>query len=201
MNQPLGDLVGNAVEIVEAVQVLRGERPGRLHELSLALTGHLAVLAGIADTPEQGIHDATRTLQSGAGLERFRAFVQAQGGDPRVVDDLSLLPQAPVTVQAEGDRDGYLNAIDTVAIGRAAARLGAGRGRITDDIDPAVGLELLVHLGDRLRRGAPIARILARDRDVARAAGEQVRGALQVDDERADPPPLVHHIVAGEPHP
>src|SRR4029453_16181690 len=105
---PLGELVGNAVEVREAVEALRGERPGRFLDLCLTLTGHMAALAGLAADPEAGRRDARRALERGDGLERFRQFVAAQGGDPRVADDLSLLPPAPLTpgVQAPRGRGG-----------------------------------------------------------------------------------------------
>ncbi len=195
MNQPLGELIGNAIEIREAVEVLRGERPGRFAELCLELTGHLAALTGLAEDPADGVRRAREVCDSGAGLERFRAFVEAQGGDPRVADDLSRLPQAPVTHEVSGRHDGYLNAIDTAAIGRAAASLGAGRERLEDEIDPAVGVEMLVHLGDALRAGEPVIRVLARDAAAAERAGVIVLDALTVAPERVDPPPLVHHVI------
>ncbi len=196
MSQPLGDWVGNAVEIVEAVQVLRGERGGRLRELCLALTGHLAALSGFAADADAGIELARHALESGAGLERFRAFVRAQGGDPNVADDLSLLPQAPVTEMVTGERDGRLGGVDTVAVGRAAAALGAGRQAMTDAVDPAVGIEWLVRIGDELHAGEPIARILARDSTGARIAAEHLRGALTLGDDAVVAPPLIHDVIA-----
>ena len=99
MSQPLADAVGNASEVREAIEVLRGERPGRFADLCIALAGHMAVLTGIADGGEQGDELARDALASGAALERFRAFVEAQGGDPRIVDEPSLLPGAPVTYE------------------------------------------------------------------------------------------------------
>jgi pyrimidine-nucleoside phosphorylase len=200
MSQPLGAWVGNAVEIVEAVEVLRGERPGRFADLCLELTGRLAVLAGLAGDPEQGVARAREALESGAGVERFQAFVQAQGGDPRVADDLSLLPQAEVELEVNSASDGYLAAIDPVVIGRAGAALGAGRQRLEDDIDPAVGIELRAQVGDELRRGEPVARILARtDADAENAAG-RVRDALTIADGPVEAPPLIHHVIgAGGP--
>jgi pyrimidine-nucleoside phosphorylase len=195
MSQPLGAMVGNAVEVVEAVEVLRGERTGRFADLCLELTGQLAALAGLADDAEEGVARAREALGSGAGLERFAAFVEAQGGDPRVVQDLSLLPQAAVELTVYPVRDGYLTAIEPVAIGRAAAALGAGRERIEDEIDPAVGIEVCVQVGDELRRGRPVARILARtDPDAERAAG-RVREALTIADGPVAPPPLIHHVI------
>jgi pyrimidine-nucleoside phosphorylase len=195
MSQPLGELVGNAVEVREAVEALRGERPGRFLDLCLTLTGHLAALAGKAPDPEAGRGDAERALASGAGLERFRQFVTAQGGDPRVADDLSILPKAPVATEVQAPRDGWLAAVDAEAVGRVAAALGAGRQRKDDDIDPAVAVELSAKLGDRVEAGAPIGRILARDDDASRSATEGLLAALRWSDQPTEPPPLVHEVV------
>jgi pyrimidine-nucleoside phosphorylase len=195
MNQPLGELVGNAVEVREAVEALRGERPGRFLDLCLTLTGHLAALAGKATNPEAGRRDAERALERGDGLERFRQFVAAQDGDPRVADDLSLLPQAPSTLEVEAPRDGWLAAVDAEAVGRVAAALGAGRQRKDDDIDPAVAVELSAKLGDKVEAGQPIGRILARDEGAARSAAEGLLAALRWSDRPAQAPPLVHEVV------
>jgi thymidine phosphorylase len=195
MNQPLGELVGNAVEVREAVEALRGERPGRFLDLCLTLTGHLAALAGKAADPEAGRRDAQRALERGDGLERFRQFVAAQDGDPRVADDLSLLPQAPSTLEVEAPRDGWLAAVDAEAVGRVAAALGAGRQRKDDDIDPAVAVELSAKLGDKVEAGQPIGRILARDEGAARSAAEGLLAALRWSDRPAQAPPLVHEVV------
>jgi pyrimidine-nucleoside phosphorylase len=195
MSQPRGAWVGNAVEVVEAVEVLRGERTGRFADLCLALTGRLAGLAGLAPDAEQGVALAREALHSGAGLERFQAFVEAQGGDPRVVDDLSLLPQAAVELTVEPDCDGYLGEIEPVAIGRAAAALGAGRERLEDEINPAVGIELLAQVGGELRRGQPVARIRARTDGDAERAADRVRAALTIADAPVQAPPLIHDAI------
>jgi pyrimidine-nucleoside phosphorylase len=195
MSQPLGELVGNAVEVREAVEALRGERPGRFLDLCLTLTGHLAALAGTAADPDAGRREAQRALESGDGLEKFREFVAAQGGDPRVADDLSILPSAPVETEVPAPRDGWLAAVDAEAVGRVAAALGAGRQRKEDDIDPAVAVELSAKLGDRVAAGQPIARILARDQDAARAAADGLLAALQWSDHPTPAPPLVHEVV------
>jgi len=198
MSRPLGALVGNAVEIVEAVEVLRGERAGRFADLCLELTGRLAALTGIAGDADEGRARAAEALSSGAGLERFQAFVDAQGGDPRVAEDLSLLPQPAVERTVAADRDGHLRAVDPVAIGRAAAALGAGRERLEDTIDPAVGIELLVTVGDEVHRGEPLARVLARGAaDAERGAGA-VRAALTIGEAAVQPPPLIHHAIEAQ---
>ena len=195
MSQPLGELVGNAVEVREAVEALRGERPGRFLTLCLTLTGHMSALAGLAADPEAGRRDAQRALERGDGLERFRQFVAAQGGDPRVADDLSLLPRAPSTTEVEAPRDGWLEAVDAEAVGRVAAALGAGRQRKDDDVDPAVAVELDTKIGDRVEAGQPIGRILARDEDGARPAGDGLLAALRWSDQPTKAPPLVHEVV------
>ena len=143
MDQPLADAVGNASEVVEAIEVLRGERAGRFTDLCVALAGHMAALAGLAEDADAGRERAAAALASGAALERFRRFVEAQGGDPRIVEDASLLPQAPVRRDVRAGRAGWLAAVDAEAVGRAAARVGAGRLRKDDEIDLAVGIDSL----------------------------------------------------------
>ena len=119
----------------------------------------------------------------------------AQGGDPRVADDLSLLPQAPVATEVLAPEDGWLEAVDAEAVGRVAAALGAGRQRKDDDIDPAVAVELSAKLGDRVERGQPIGQVLARDEDAARAATDGLLAALRWSDRPVEAPPLVHEVV------
>ena len=195
MSQPLGEFIGNAVEVREAVEALRGERPGRFLDLCLTLTGHMAALTGLAADPGTGRRDAQQALERGDGLERFRQFVAAQGGDPRVADDLSLLPQAPVTVEVQAPEDGWLEAVDAEAVGRVAAALGAGRERKDDEIDPAVAVELSAKLGDRVEAGRPIAHILARDEAAARSATKGLLAALRWSHQPTEAPPLVHEVV------
>jgi pyrimidine-nucleoside phosphorylase len=195
MNQPLGELIGNAVEVREAVEALRGERPRRFLDLCLTLTGHMAALAGKAADPEAGRRDAEQALDRGHGLERFRDFVAAQGGDPRVADDLSILPQAPIAHEVRATRDGWLEAVDAEAVGRAAATLGAGRQRKDDDIDPAAAVELWTKIGDKVDAGQPVGRVLARDEASAGSAADRLLAALRWSDRPTQAPPLVHEVV------
>jgi pyrimidine-nucleoside phosphorylase len=196
MDQPLGELVGNAVEVREAVEALRGERPGRFLDLCLALTGHLAALAGAAPDPGEGRRAALRALEHGAGLEKLREFVQAQGGDPRVVDDLSLLPQAPVRREVTAPEGGWLAEVDAEAVGRAAAALGAGRERKDDRIDPSVAVELSVKLGDQVQAGDRIGQVLARDQAAAETAARDLVAALRFSPVPRPAPELIHEVVA-----
>jgi pyrimidine-nucleoside phosphorylase len=195
MGQPLADAVGNAIEVSEAIEVLRGERSGRFTDLCLMLAGHMAVLAGLASDGDEGTERAREALDGGGALERFRRFVEAQGGDPRIVEDESLLPQAPVRRDLPAGRHGWLQAVDAEEIGHAASRVGAGRLRKGDDIDLAVGLHFLIEIGDEVDPDTPVATVLANDEDAAEQAGQDVSAALTWSDEPVEGLPVVHEVV------
>jgi pyrimidine-nucleoside phosphorylase len=195
MGQPLADAVGNAIEVSEAIEVLRGERSGRFADLCVTLAGYMAALAGLAESGEEGTAKARRALSSGAALERFRRFVEAQGGDPRIVEDESLLPQAPVQHEVTAGCSGWLEAVDAEEIGHAAARVGAGRLRKGDKIDLAVGLHFLAEIGSKADPDTVVAVVLANDQDAAHEAGADIRAALSWSDEPVEPSPVVHEVV------
>ncbi len=196
MDQPLADAVGNATEVREAIEVLRGEREGRFTDLCVALAGHMAALTGVAEDPDAGREAAIEALANGDALERFRRFVAAQGGDADIVDDPSRLPQPAVTRDVTAGRAGVLETVDAEAIGRAAATVGAGRLRKEDEIDLAVGIDFLVRIGDRVDDDTVIARVLAADDDAAGQAGDALREALTWSDDAVDAPPLIHAVVS-----
>jgi pyrimidine-nucleoside phosphorylase len=197
MSQPLADTVGNAIEVREAIEVLRGDRQSRFVELCLALVGHLAALSGVAPDADVGRTRAAQALSSGAGLERFRRLVEAQGGDPHVVEDTSLLPSAPIVREIRAPEDAWLATVDAEAIGRASGALGAGRETLGAAIDAAVGLTLDVKIGDRLHRGEVIGRILARSEDAAQVGAQAVLDALGWTPEPVAAPPLIHDVIRG----
>ena len=192
MSQPLGEAVGNALEVEEAIALLRGERSGRLAELTLAFAA--AAQSVLLETREQEARRrAERALSSGEAFESFRRMVEAQGGDPRVVDDpLGILPRAPVAMPLPADRSGHLAAVDAEAIGRAAVSLGAGRIKKGDPVDPAVGIVFHPKVGDWLEPGQPMGEIRARSNDDAAAATATVNGALSLSEDPVVPPPLVY---------
>jgi pyrimidine-nucleoside phosphorylase len=195
MSQPLAQAVGNASEVREAIEVLRGERNGRFADLCVALVANMAALAGVVENGAEGSERAREALASGAALERFRRFVEAQGGDPRVAEDTSLLPQAPLSREMRAGRDGWLEAVDAEAIGTAAARVGPGRQRKGDAVDPAVGVHFLVAIGDEVTPDTVLARVWANDERTAEEGGRQVRHALRWSDEPVEAPPLVHEVI------
>jgi pyrimidine-nucleoside phosphorylase len=192
MSQPLGEAVGNATAVREAIEVLRGERSGRFADLCVALAGRLAALSGVAGDADAGAARAALALADGTALERFARFVEAQGGDPRIVDEPSLLPRAPVVHDVRAVRAATLAVVDAEAIGRAAAALGAGRQRKEHVIDFAVGIDFVVRIGDEVDDDTVLARVRAQDDDAARAAERTVLDALAWSDGAVEPPPLIH---------
>ncbi|HXF35712.1 MAG TPA: thymidine phosphorylase [Actinomycetota bacterium] len=192
MSQPLGEAVGNALDVAEAVELLAGRRAGRLRDLVLTFAAEALAQLGVAPADE-GRRRAERALSSGEALERFRRMVEAQGGDPRVVDDpVKVLPRAPVVLPIEATAAGVLAAVDAREIGRASVDLGAGRRRKGDPIDPAVGIVFRARIGDRLEPGGSLGEVHARDEDAARAAVGRVLRAIRLADRPVPPPPLVH---------
>ncbi len=192
MSQPLADAVGNATEVRDSIEVLRGERGGRFADLCVALAGQMAALAGLAENGERGEAMAREALAGGGALERFRLFVEAQGGDPRIVDDPGLLPQAALDHDVHAGEHGWLESVDAEAIGAAAAAVGAGRRRKEDEIDLAVGIDFVVDIGDEVEPGTRVATVLARDQGAAETASAAVLAALTWSHERVSAPPLIH---------
>ncbi len=195
MSQPLGDAVGNALDIAEAVALLRGEFRGRMRDLAVAFAASaLSHTAGVA--PAEATARAEGALDDGAALERFRAMVQAQGGDPRVADDpWAVLPAAPVVHPLLAATTGVVQAVDAEAIGLASGALGAGRLHKGDPIDPAVGIVVRAKIGVRLAAGDPIGEVHARDAGAAEEAAARVGAALTIGDGAVPPPPLVYGWV------
>jgi pyrimidine-nucleoside phosphorylase len=190
MSQPLGSSIGNAIDVAEAVRLLTGEERGRLRELSVAFAAEALVALEGRDT-ESAAKDAERVLDSGEAAVTFARMVEAQGGDPRVVEDPgSVLPRAPVVAEVSSTA-GYVAAVDAEALGRAAAVLGAGRARKGDAVDPAVGIEFFPKIGDRLVEGGRTAVVHARDDQAASEASRRVMGALTLSEDPVDGPPLV----------
>ena len=190
MSQPLGDGVGNAIEVGVAIEVLRGERPGRLAALAQELGAAALALTGVS--AEDAAQRIAAVLSDGRALERFREMVAAQGGDPSVVDDpWNVLPAAPV-VRSWTPPAGVVGRFACRRLGELAGRLGAGRMRQGDEIDPAVGLEILVRTGDRLDGEAPAVRVHARSEEDAERVLEELPGVVEVGDDEPAPVPLVH---------
>jgi pyrimidine-nucleoside phosphorylase len=191
MSQPLGEAIGNALDIVEAVRLLRGELHGRLRDAAVVFAGE-AVSRLLGVPMGEGRARAAAALDSGEALEAFRRMIQAQGGDPRVVDEPEqVLPSAPVRMPIMAERAGTLAAVDAEGLGRASGDLGAGRKKKGDAIDPSVGIVFLPKIGDRLVAGQELGRVHARSDGDAEAGIRAVHAAMTIGDEPVEPPPLV----------
>jgi pyrimidine-nucleoside phosphorylase len=191
-SQPLGDAVGNALDVAEAVALLRGETAGRLRELAVLFAARALERAANV-SHEEAIVRAGHAIDDGTALDRFRAMVAAQGGDARVVDDPDdVLPRAPIREPLLADRSGVLAAVEAEEIGLASVALGAGRLRKGDPIDPAVGIVVRPKIGDRLEAGEPIGEVHARDREAAAGAARRVLAAMELVEGPVRPPQLVH---------
>lgn len=163
MDVPLGRNVGNALEVIESIKTLKGNGPKDLTDLSVLLAARMVVLASLAADDAEATAKVRKALDSGAGLEVFRKCIEQQGGDPRVIDDDSHLPQWKQPAQFVAPKAGYVTVIDAEKIGIAAMLLGAGRGRAEDVVDPAAGIVLLVKPGDALSPRQPLADLYTRD--------------------------------------
>ena len=182
MDQPLGTHVGNALEVKEAIDILAGRAGGDLKAVSLTLGGHMLVLAGRAKDQEEAVRMLEHALESGAGLRKLEEMITAQGGDSRVCRDLSLLPQAPVRKQILCGRSGYVNRMNTTALGLAAQAMGAGRMRAEDSIDYAAGYVLQIRIGDRVTPETPLCELHARTEADAERAEAAIRAAITFGD-------------------
>jgi pyrimidine-nucleoside phosphorylase/thymidine phosphorylase len=199
MEQPLGRACGNALETVECLQALRGDAaPEDLMTLSLELSAHMLLLAGSAPSLEAARVQARGALASGAALEAFRECVRLQGGEPRVCDDPGLLPHARERFEVEAGADGFLARIACRELGQAIMRLGGGRERVQDAIDPAVGVVLHRKVGDRVSRGDSLASVHWNDRARFEAALPALRGLFAVTAEAPAPRPLIHTMLTEE---
>jgi len=159
MDQPLGFEVGNANEMVESIATLRGEGPSDVTELTMRLGEEMLILGGIATDRTDARTRLEDAVSSGAGLEVFARVIEAQGGDPRVLEDVSILPSAGHTHTVVADRSGFVERCDALAVGRSAVRLGAGRQAKEDDVDPGVGITIHAKVGDEVAAGAPLATV------------------------------------------
>ena len=195
MDQPLGQAVGNAVEVAESIACLRGETgPGSadLREVTLALGAEMLLLAGVATSAEAARARLATTLRDGSALEKFREIVAAQGGDPRVCDDpAAVLPRARFTAEARAGRPGFVREVDAMAVALGALRLGAGRVRAEDPVDHAVGFTRLVKVGDRVEAGATLGLVHANDQARLDEARAWLEDAVALDDEPPAPLPLI----------
>ena len=180
MEEPLGSTIGNALEVRESIAILRGHGPADTTDLTLALAAEMLHLGGVAPSVAAARAQAEAALRDGRALAKFAEVIEAHEGNPRVIDDPSLLPQAPQRSEICAARSGRVQSMDSFALGMVAMRLGAGRERAEDTVDPAVGIELLCAVGDSVQAGQAMARV--HHRGDASAAVQQVEQAMVLGD-------------------
>ncbi|HEV8632757.1 MAG TPA: thymidine phosphorylase [Chloroflexota bacterium] len=197
MDEPLGNAVGNALEVAEAVRTLQGCGPSDLVELAAAATGELLRLAGRTSDDAAARERALETIRSGAALGKLRAMVEAQGGDVGQIDDPRRLPQAPVVAELPSPRSGYVASVDAEALAWIALELGAGRRRKGDRVDHAVGIVVQAKVGDLVRAGEPLVVVHCRDRSQLEPLADRLVGAFGWSELPVAKQPLVRELVRG----
>ncbi|MFT6399081.1 MAG: pyrimidine-nucleoside phosphorylase [Bradymonadia bacterium] len=195
MGQPLGEMVGNALEVIESCDVLKGGGPADIRELTLELGAHMVVLAEVAPTVEAARELLVDVLDSGRAMTRFEEIVDAQGGNVDSLHDYSLLPTAPERMLVKASRDGFVTDFACSDIGRAAGLLGAGRSTKEDDVDPRVGLQIHVSRGDRVAAGDPLVTIYHADVAKAQEAAKRLQRAISLGAEAPAKVPLIFEVL------
>lgn len=194
MTQPLGYAVGNALEVKEAIETLKGEGPKDLTELCLTLGSHMVFLANKATSLEEAREMLENQIKNGAALDVFKRFLQSQGGDPAVVDDLSKLPQAKYVYELEAEKAGFVAEIVADEIGTAAMLLGAGRATKDSIIDLAVGLRLNKKIGDEVKVGESLVTIYSNFENVDEVKARLLRN-ITISTEKVDAPTLIYEEI------
>ena len=182
MDRPLGRAIGNALEVAEALEFLRGGPSSPFGDLTLHLAAQMAVVGGIASSFEVGLESARRSVSTGRALERFGRLIEAQGGDREVADGQALLPLAAAIRMVTAPTEGVVGSIDPRRLGYGLIRLGGGRTRQGQTIDPSVGFELMVEVGDVVSRGQPLARVHARSEAELELGADVVRSSIDIGD-------------------
>ncbi|AOV08107.1 pyrimidine-nucleoside phosphorylase [Sporosarcina ureilytica] len=194
MSQPLGNAIGNALEVTEAIETLQGKGPEDLTELCLTLGSQMVVLGGQAESLEEARKMLKEVIQNGKALQLFGDLIEAQGGDRTVIEDPSRLPRAQYQIPVVASRSGYVTKMEADDIGIAAMLLGAGRATKEDKIDLAVGIVLNKKVGDYVEKGETLAILHANSEDVTQST-ELLLQHIHIEDAKITPPPLIGEII------
>ncbi|MCF6097745.1 pyrimidine-nucleoside phosphorylase [Thermovorax subterraneus] len=198
MDQPLGMAIGNALEIIEAAEVLKGKGHEDLLNLSLEFGAEMMALSGIENDRKRAKEKLNESIKSGKAIEKFKEIIKSQGGNPKVVEDYSLLPQARFREEVIAPHDGWIESIDALRLGLAAMKLGAGRQKKEDTIDHSVGIWLGGKVGDRVERGKPLAVVYANDEEKLRWALLEVEKAFSLSSEKVGKRKLIRARITAE---
>ena len=195
MTEPLGYAVGNAIEVIEAIETLKGKGPRDIYEIAITLSGLMIFVGEKADSFEEGEKMAEEAIQSGRALEKFRQFIAAQGGNPQVVDEYNLLPQAEKQIEIKSKESGYVKGIHAETIGYASERTGAGRASKEDSIDPSAGILLKKKIGDRVEKGETLAILYSSSEKKISEAIDLVEKAFSISQNRVETKSKVIELI------
>src|SRR5580658_7033466 len=196
MNQPLGYAVGNALEVMEVSQTLQNAGPTDLTRISLELAARMIFLAKLTTTLDEARELAQQKLLDGSGYKKFKDVIEAQGGNPQVLDRFELLPNATGVREISSPRAGYISAIDAEGIGKASSLIGAGRNTKEDTIDPAVGVILEVKVGQKIEGGAVLCRLYYTGEENVEEASQQIEDAFRISASAPEERELILEVVS-----
>ena len=201
MNQPLGTHIGNSLEVIESCEVLQGRVQNDLSELSFQLAAEMLLLGKAADSLEEAMQLVQDLVNSGAAFRKFQEITAAQGGDPRALEDYSLFPKAKGIIALSAQESGIIQSIHCEQIGRLAVELGAGRQKVTDPIDPAVGFILNRKVGDKVEAGDQLMTIYYNDEEAMQHICQPLRDTFVIADEEVEPITLIVDRIEATPSP
>jgi len=180
MNEPLGEAVGNSIEVVEAIQALKGKAPSDLMKVTLALSAHMLILGKKAKNLKEAQKKLQKAIKNEQALQKFKEMIKRQGGNPKVLDDYRLLPWGRHKLVVNSDKDGYVQSIDTRRIGLCAVKLGAGREKMHSPIDPGVGFLIRKKVGDTVKKGETLVLVFANNINKGKLAGKEIKEAYRI---------------------
>jgi len=195
MSQPLGNTIGNWLEVKESIECLKGNGPDDLEELTLTLGAHMLTLGGISETLEEAHSTLKSLIQNGAGLNKFIELVEAQEGDSSVITEPEKYPPAEHSAEVIAESSGYVESIDSYALGSASVSLGAGRIKIEDDLDHKAGIILNMKIGDSVKKGDVLMEIFSGSNDKLISQQSRIKEAITVSETEPQIPGLIIEVI------
>ncbi len=196
MDEPLGNFIGNSLEVIEAIEVLSGRGPEDTREVSFEIASQMLITAGAAKDRDEALAMTDGCIKDGRALEALRKLITNQGGDPRVTEDASLFKKARIVKNCTASDEGYVGKIHCDMVGNCVKLLGGGRQVKGEEIDPSVGVELLKKKGDAVKSGEVLARIYANDEEKLKEAGKLLGDAYVIEKERTEKGPLILGLIS-----
>lgn len=198
MNQPLGNTIGNSLEVIEAIEILKGNISGELKDVALTLGGYMLLLGKKFNNLKEAKENLEKAITDGRGLEKFRQLIIAQGGNPNVIEDYSLFPIDSYKLELKADKSGYLADLNTLTIGKASVETGAGRHKKEDSIDYGAGIILRKRLGDKIEKDEIIAEIFTSNKEKAENAMKILKTAFVISEDKPAKQNIILDIIGAD---